>query len=185
MSSSQPTLGQAIDQILGALGPLDESARRTALAAACMQLEIPLGALFAPGASVERAQPQQPAPQPETEQVSAPAASARQSATQQPTPIDIRTFKEQKRPGSARQMACVVAFYLQELAPIAERKEAINAGDLEKYFKQAGFKLPSSMKQTLINLKGAGYMDTAARGEYKLNAVGYNLVAHSMPGSAE
>ena len=82
-------------------------------------------------------------------------------------------------------MACVVAFYLQELAPEADRKEIINTSDLEKYFKQAGFKLPTKLPQVLVDAKGAGYFDVASRGEYKLNAVGYNLVAHSLPGGGE
>ena len=99
--------------------------------------------------------------------------------------MDIRTLKEQKKPASARQMACIVAFYLQELAPAPEKKESVNASDLDKYFKQAGFKLPGKMSQVLIDLKAAGYLDIVARGEYKLNAVGYNLVAHNLPGSAE
>jgi hypothetical protein len=108
------------------------------------------------------------------------------SAPTKPAAImDIRTLKEQKKPASARQMACIVAFYLQELAPAPEKKESVNASDLDKYFKQAGFKLPGKMSQVLIDLKAAGYLDIVARGEYKLNAVGYNLVAHNLPGSAE
>lgn len=178
MTGNQPTLGQAIDQILNALGPLDEGARRTALAAACMQL----------GIAVDAARPPTPAPQadPVATPSSSPPPQAPVAAAGQSAPIvDIRTFKEQKRPTSARQMACVVAFYLQELAPASERKDSVTAGDLEKYFKQAGYKLPENLRQILINLKAAGYMDNAARGEYKLNAVGYNLVAHSMPGNTE
>jgi hypothetical protein len=37
------------------------------------------------------------------------------------------------------------------------------------------------MAQVLPDAKGSGYFDSAARGEYKLNAVGYNLIAHSLP----
>jgi hypothetical protein len=82
-------------------------------------------------------------------------------------------------------MACVTAFYLQELALGDERKDTVNASDLERYFKQAGYKLPSRIAQTLIDAKAAGYMDSTGRGEYKLNAVGYNLVAHSLPARKE
>ena len=41
---------------------------------------------------------------------------------------------------------------------------------------------------TLVDTKNAGYLDNgSARGLYRLNPVGYNLVAHSLPagGGAE
>jgi len=96
--------------------------------------------------------------------------------------MDIRTFKEQKVPTSASQMACVVAYYLQELAPDKERKDTVNIKDLEKYFKQAKFRLPKTIKQLLPDSRASGYFESAAgKGEYSLNAVGYNLVAHNLP----
>jgi len=78
-------------------------------------------------------------------------------------------------------MACLVAFYLQEQAPEGESKATVTTADLEKYFKQASFKLPDRMEAVLSDAKRAGYFETAARGAYKLTRVGYNLVAHSMP----
>ncbi len=82
-------------------------------------------------------------------------------------------------------MACVVAYYLTELASADERKDSVSTQDLEKYFKQAGFKLPQKMEQVLPDAKRSGYFETAGRGEYKLNAVGYNLVAHNLPAKSE
>lgn len=35
---------------------------------------------------------------------------------------------------------------------------------------------------SLQNAKNAGYLNVLDRGNYKLNAVGYNLVAHKLPG---
>src|ERR1700681_741375 len=58
--------------------------------------------------------------------------------------LSIRDLKEEKRPESSNQMAALVAYYLSELAPENERKKEIGAADLEKYFKQAAFKLPAS-----------------------------------------
>ncbi len=78
-------------------------------------------------------------------------------------------------------MACLVAYYLQELAPKNDRKQKISVQDLEKYFKQAPFKLPKRLDQLLVNAKASGYFESAERGEYKLNAVGYNLVVHGLP----
>ncbi|UGB39019.1 hypothetical protein [Frateuria soli] len=182
---NQLTLGQAIDQILTALEPLEESARKTALTAACMQLGISLpevgtpSAQFSPGMTTRTGQ----APDAGQDVVPTPAAAPPpQPAGRQ---IDIRTFREQKKPSSARQMACIVGFYLQELAPANERKETINTSDLEKYFKQAGFRLPGKINQILADAKAAGYFDVPARGEYKLNAVGYNLVAHNLPAGTD
>jgi len=55
---------------------------------------------------------------------------------------------------------------------------------VETYFKIASFPLPQQLRMTLPNAKNAGYFDLAGDGEYKLNAVGHNLVAHSMPRGA-
>lgn len=95
--------------------------------------------------------------------------------------IDIRSLKEEKKPSTDREMAAIVGYYLSELAPIDERKESINQEDIVKYFKQADFKLPKHSRMTLPQAKEAGYFDTLARGQYKLNPVGYNLVVHNLP----
>jgi hypothetical protein len=93
----------------------------------------------------------------------------------------IRDLRDEKQPESSNQMAALVAYYLSEIADDSERKEAVNTSDLERYFKQAGFKLPKSLPQTLPNAAAAGYFDPTSGGLYRLNAVGYNLVAHGLP----
>jgi hypothetical protein len=96
--------------------------------------------------------------------------------------VDIRSLKEEKQPSSAREMAVLVAYYLSELAPASERKDEISADDIRQYFKQGAFKLPASPEMTLVHTRNAGYLDSgSARGLYKLNAVGYNLIVHSLP----
>jgi hypothetical protein len=165
------TLGGAIDQIVKALESLDEGVRATALTAACLHLKIAL-----PGATPVHAV-QQPPARTAGEQVGSSAnvpASARGHT-------DIRALKEEKKPKTAKEMACIVAYYFQELAPEAERKNTVVATDIEKYFKQAQFKLPQRIAQLLPDTKAAGYMDSVGRGEYRLNPVGYNLVAHTLP----
>jgi len=179
MSEKKMTLGQAIDQITDALESLGEGARQTAINAACEHLGIssPTASTSStPAANLASAL-----------QSSSPAAAAAQAATPAVANkiVDIRTLKEEKAPSSASQMACVVAYYLQELAPEKDRKNTVSAKDLEKYFKQAQFKLPKTMSQLLPDAKASGYFDSAAgKGEYALNAVGYNLVAHSLPKKA-
>ena len=98
-----------------------------------------------------------------------------------PSRLSIRDLKEEKKPESSNQMAALVAYYLEDIADSSERKPSINTADLERYFKQAGFKLPKSLPQTLSNAAAAGYFDPAGNGFYKLNAVGYNLVVHGLP----
>ena len=78
-------------------------------------------------------------------------------------------------------LALIVAYYLSNLAPEAGRKKTVDQKDMETYFKIAKFVLPKQIRATLPNAKAAGYFDSAGDGKYKLNAVGYNLVAHSMP----
>lgn len=93
---------------------------------------------------------------------------------------DIRSLKEAKSPRSANEMAALVAYYVSEIAPEGERRNAITKADIEKYFKSASFRLPADASFTLVNAKNAGYLDSIGSGQYKLNPVGYNLVAHRM-----
>lgn len=173
MSDKKVSLGQAIDQIIDALERLDESTRSTAVQAACAHL-----GLAAPSTSARGSVPALTTTS-ETARTHDPSRQGRGTDKK----IDIRSLKEEKQPQSAKQMACVVAFYLHELAPEAERKDTVSTKDIEKYFKQAGFKLPTKVEQVLVDAKRSGYFESAARGEYKLNAVGYNLVAHTLPSS--
>lgn len=95
--------------------------------------------------------------------------------------IHIRDLKNEKKPTSANEMAAIVAYYLGNCVPESEKKEFITTKDLETYFKIAEYKLPSQIRFTLNNAKKSGYFDITKEGEYKLNAIGYNLVVHSLP----
>jgi hypothetical protein len=101
-----------------------------------------------------------------------------------PSTPSIRDLKEEKQPESSSQMAALVAYYLSEVLR-EDGKDAINASDIEKYFKQAKFKLPKSLPQTLPNASAAGYFDPLGSGQYRLNPVGYNLVVHGLPRGQE
>jgi hypothetical protein len=171
------TVGQAIDTILSALDALEKRQQQTVVLTVCSLLDLPLADLDA-GARNRAAH-----------------AVARTDSKDNPPPapvvldqqrqghIDIKTLKDEKQPDSARQMACVVAYYLQELAPEADRKQTVTVADIEKYFKQARYPLPVKLGNLLPTVKDAGYFETVARGEYRLTRVGYNLVAHSLPKS--
>jgi len=174
MAQSKLSLGQAIDQIITALEGLETDSRKTAVETVCAHLKIML-----PQASLGRV-PERPTPPIRSDTSDQGNGEAVNKTLQPARQTDIRSLRSEKNPKSAREMACVVAFYLQELAPEAERKDSIATADLEKYFKQANFKLPEKIAQVLPDAKGSGYFDSATRGAYKLNAVGYNLVAHKL-----
>jgi hypothetical protein len=164
------TLGRAIDQVIAALGAFKTADQQTILRAVYAHLNIlgpaeaaPAGRTFEEPTPEERAAPQSRAGEGEY------------------AGMDIKTFKELKNPSSARQMACVVAYYLTEIATGEERKEVVRTDDIEKYFKQGRFALPNKLEQLLIDCRAAGYFENAARGEYKLTRVGHNLVAHQLP----
>jgi hypothetical protein len=156
-NKDEKTLGTAIDEIITALEGLEPNARATAVTAACAHLGIPTG-------------------------TGPPSESAQSNVLEsQPKVSDIKTLKQEKGPRSTSEMACLVAYYLQELAQPKERKDTLTTKDIEKYFKQANFKLPKVVPQVLPNAKASGYFDSAGSGSYKLNAVGYNLAVHTLP----
>lgn len=165
------TLGQAIDQIISALGAFKAADQQTILKTVYAHLNIsgPVAA-----ASVGRS-PEEPVREERA------AALVPRAGQGEYSGMDIKTFKEIKSPSSARQMACVVAYYLAEIAMGDERKEVITTNDVEKYFKQGRYQLPTKLEQLLIDCRAAGYFESPARGEYKLTRVGHNLVAHQLP----
>jgi hypothetical protein len=103
------------------------------------------------------------------------------ASTRQPS---IKDLRDEKQPESSNQMAALVAYYLAEIAPEDERRSTISSADIEKYFKQARFNLPKRQGMALPNAAAAGYLDPVGAGTYKLNPVGYNLVAHALPRDA-
>lgn len=162
MEKETKTLGQAIDEIVRALQSLDEESRVTAIKASCEHLHVQFALKSHAVHSADNPKPEMGA--------SAPLTIA-----------DIKSLKEQKQPSSANEMAALVAFYLSESVPESERKQEVGIEDMTKYFKQAGYPLPQKPEFLLTNAKNAGYLDVVGGGKYKLNPVGYNLVAHNMP----
>lgn len=161
----------AIGTLLKALEPLAPKARQSVLEYVMRRLDISLpttqGGALPPDASLL------PPGEPPV-------------ITHEPTgQVHIKDIVRDKKPKSAIEMATLVAYYLSHKAPQNERKETVNNKDIETYFKIGDFKLPSKPKFTLVNTKGAGYLDAVGDGEYKLNPVGYNLVVHSMPKTSE
>jgi hypothetical protein len=165
---SDPEL-QAISTLLTVLEPLDANARSNVLGYVFRRLGI------AGPAAPAGADPDVPA------LVTTPDEIAKNERAPHQLARDIRSLTEHKQPKSASEMAALVAYYLAHLAPVSDRREHITASDITKYFGQANFPLPQSSPMTLVHAKNAGYLDQQARGRYRLNPVGHNLIAHRLP----
>jgi hypothetical protein len=152
---------QAIGAIISLLEPLKEEERGRVLEYVLKRLDM---ATVRPAVVA-------------AEQVPSAAPSAPQAIP------DIRTLTAEKQPRSANEMAALVAYYVSELAPEADRSNTVDPDLIRKYFKMAAFPLPSALRNVLPNAAAAGYMESVGRGEYRLNPVGYNLVVHRLPRS--
>lgn len=96
---------------------------------------------------------------------------------------DIKSFTESKAPQSDQQFAAVVAYFHLIEAPESQRRSAIDADTMKDAARLAKWGQVRDWNKTLNNATGAGYLDRAERGTFKLSAVGENLVAITLPGS--
>jgi hypothetical protein len=154
---------KAISMVMDALSPLDGEAREHVLEFVVKRLGMAV--LKPPAASAGPVIPgHTPPPVP-------PAGDA-----------DIRSFAALKAPKTLNEKVAVMAFYLSQMAGPGERRDYITSEDIKPYFIQADFELPTGpANMTLTNAKNAGYLNALERGQYKLNSVGHNLVAHKLP----
>jgi hypothetical protein len=156
---------KAISTVMDALTPLDAEAREHVLEFVVKRL----------GITVVRAPPVPPvqgfAPAPPLPPGSPPEGL-----------LDIRSFGIQKAPRTLNEKVALMAFFLANHAPPEERRDYITSEDIKPYFTQANFELPTGpANMTLTNAKNAGYLNALERGQYRLNSVGHNLIAHKLP----
>ncbi len=98
---------------------------------------------------------------------------------------DIRSFFGEKQPSSDIEAAAVAAYYNQYLAPETNRRDTIDSASLQEAFRLARRPLPARTIYTLTNARNAGYLDSVGEGgQFRLNAVGYNLVEHGLGSSS-
>lgn len=97
---------------------------------------------------------------------------------------DIKAFIEMKDPKSDVQFAAAVAYYYRFEAPADQRQDTISSETLQEATRLAGRQRLKGPGDTLHNGKKQGYLDLAGRGAYRINTVGENLVAMTMPASA-
>jgi hypothetical protein len=113
---------------------------------------------------------------------SPPALAAAGGAQPPPTPQggDIRSFIEAKNPRSDVQFAAAVAYYYAFVAPT--RKPEITGTDLQEATRLANRDRLHKPILTLHNAANRGYLDKGSeKGAFKINTVGENLVAMSLP----
>ena len=102
---------------------------------------------------------------------------------QQQRTTDIKTFVDSKKPKSDVQFAAVVAYYYRFEASAESRRDSIDAQALQDAARLAGRRRPPKPRMTLTNAKNLGYLDSPERGQFRINSVGENLVAMTLPGS--
>jgi hypothetical protein len=96
--------------------------------------------------------------------------------------MDIKSFVDSKNPKSDVQFVTVVAYYYRFEAPAETRKDPIDAEVLQEAARLTGRRRPRHPLMTLNNARTLGYLDRSERGKFRINSVGENLVAMTLPG---
>ena len=105
------------------------------------------------------------------------------AAAANPAPAtNIKAFVNEKGPKSDVHFAVTVAYFYQFIAPLSERKDSITKQDIVNACRMVPRKQPKRVDQLLVNTYHGGFFDRGETGHYKLNAVGENLVAMTLPG---
>ncbi|MDR3519884.1 MAG: hypothetical protein P4L63_03300 [Candidatus Pacebacteria bacterium] len=106
------------------------------------------------------------------------------SDTSRKTVKDIKSFIDEKDPQNDQQLAAVVAYYYAFEVGEDQRKNYIGSDEIIDACRLAQRRRPKKPIQTLINAAYSGFLDKADEtGMYRINAVGENLVAMTLPGS--
>jgi hypothetical protein len=115
-----------------------------------------------------------------------PAIPDSEEPAPQPLPlaVDIKTYVEEKKPGSGIQFAATVAHYYRFDAPLEERKPTIDADVLTEATRLAEWERLPDPLSTLNNAVTKGYLNRSSRGAFAINTVGENLVARALPAAA-
>lgn len=173
MSDDAADEGKAISTLMSVLKPLEPEARTHVIEFVLKRLAITLNS-SAPSQSTTGPMAKNAPSLPEVQFEPEPRVSE--------SPTDIRSFADLKRPSTVNEKVAVVAFYLAHLASPPEQRDYLIADDIKPYFIQADFELPTAPPRiTLSNAKNAGYLNGLGDGQFRLNSVGYNLVAHKLP----
>ena len=114
---------------------------------------------------------------------SSPSADIRDTASARP---DLKTFVAEKKPSNDVHFAATVAYFYAFEASPSERKTSIGSEELQNACRLTGRQRLQNPGQTLRNAIFRGFLDKGEeRGQYRLNTVGENLVAVTLPGKPE
>lgn len=90
-------------------------------------------------------------------------------------------FAANKSPTNAMQKSVVACYYLREVISV----EAITVSGVYTFFKTAGWKVPSDLRNALQKAGSAGWLDTADGENIKITSMGENLIEHDLPASKD
>ncbi len=96
---------------------------------------------------------------------------------------NIRSFLNSKKPKNDVQFATTVAYYYAFEVPADKKKHSIGKSELIEAVRKYGWNRPKDPYKVLLNAKTLGYLDSSERGQFKINSVGENLVAMTLPGT--
>jgi hypothetical protein len=101
-----------------------------------------------------------------------------------PTNRDIKSFVAEKNPANDMQFSATIAYFYSFEAPEEQKKSEIGSGDLQEACRLTGRERLANPGQTLRNAAYNGLLDKGSdKGNYKINTVGENLVALTLPAS--
>ena len=101
-------------------------------------------------------------------------------------PVDIKSFVKAKNPKTDQQLAATIGYYYRFEAPEHLKKESITGNDVTEACRLVDWRRPKVPDQTLRNAFQAGLFDRSDEaGSFRINAVGENLVAMTLPEGQE
>ena len=164
--ASPPDDLQAVRTLVDTLTPFDAADQERILRWVREKLQLPASET---GLAPSKTQPESPGVSPERD---------RSDGSRR----DIKSFVSEKNPSSDMQFAATVAYYFAFEAPPGERKDSITADDLQDACRQVGRHRLKQPIKTLHNAHASGLLDKSGeRGAFKINTVGENLVAVTLP----
>jgi len=163
----------AIRIVLDTLSPFDPQDQKRIIRWACEKLGLSLEGITARTMS---------GMVPSTMQPTDNAPLVQPSTTLRSSQVDIKSFLKAKNPTSDMHFAATVAYFYAFEAPEAERKEAISSDELQDACRLLGRERLHNPGQTLRNAVYNGLLDKSGeKGQFKINTVGENLVAVTLP----
>ncbi len=165
----------AIRLVLDTLSPFDPQDQKRIIRWACEKLGITLEGSTPTTMSTMV---------PSTVQPTNTAPLVQPSITPTGSQVDIKSFLRAKNPTSDMQFAAAVAYFYAFEAPESERKESISSDELQDACRLLGRERLHNPGQTLRNTVYNGLLDKSGeKGQFKINTVGENLVAVTLPAS--